>query len=339
MNLGTRLRRVVASLRRGSRGGGVVLMYHRVTSGVVDPWRLCVSPRNFAEQLDVLSGTCHTVPLGDLISACREEGARGHVAITFDDGYADNLHEAAPALARARLPATFFLTSGMLGQGREFWWDELDGLLLGKAALPARLSISINGGSRVFEPGAAAAPLPDPASAVRACQPWDAPADTRLGFYYRIWQELQPLEDLQRRRALEDIRGQVGTPASVRDSHRVLTREEALSLAAQPRIDIGAHSVTHAPLVARTREQQLHEMAGSKRDLESLIGRPVRAFAYPYGSLGRESPQLARSAGFELACTTRPGDVGRLTDPHEVPRIAVEDWDGETFARRLAAVL
>lgn len=339
MNLGMRLRRLAASLGRGFRPLGVVLMYHRVTSGIVDPWRLCVSPRNFAEQLDLLSTTYRTVPLHDLMRAWREDRARRLVAITFDDGYADNLLEAVPALGRAGLPATFFLTSGMLGQGREFWWDELDGLLLGRAALPSRLSISIDGESRVFEAGAAAAAVEDPVSVARACQPWNAPGNTRLGFHYRIWRALQPLEDSQRRRAMDEIRRQVAAPAGVRDSHRVLTREEARTLAEQPRVDIGAHSVTHASLTARTREQQQHEMTWSKHDLESLTGRPVRGFAYPYGDVGPESPQLARSAGFEFACTTQPAGVNRHTDPHRIPRIAVDDWNGETFARRLAEVL
>lgn len=46
-------------------------------------------------------------------------------AITFDDGYADNLSLAKPMLEEMRAPATMFLTTGAIGLLRPFWWDEL----------------------------------------------------------------------------------------------------------------------------------------------------------------------------------------------------------------------
>ena len=143
MNVVRRLRTLAGRLagRRGSPG--VVLMYHRVASDLVDPWRLCVSPTNFGAQLEVLADRYRVVTLRELVAARGSTGERPSVAITFDDGYADNLHAAAPLLVRQGLPATFFLTSGTLGSEREFWWDELDQLLLQPGALPAHLDLAL----------------------------------------------------------------------------------------------------------------------------------------------------------------------------------------------------
>jgi peptidoglycan/xylan/chitin deacetylase (PgdA/CDA1 family) len=95
--------------------GGVVLVYHRVIDRAGDPLGLCVSPANFAEQLEVLRADWDVVALED---ATRE----GAVAITFDDGYHDNL----AAVAQLNgLPATLFVSTGHVEEQRGFWWDQV----------------------------------------------------------------------------------------------------------------------------------------------------------------------------------------------------------------------
>jgi peptidoglycan/xylan/chitin deacetylase (PgdA/CDA1 family) len=339
MNVVRRLRTLAGRLagRRGSPG--VVLMYHRVASDLVDPWRLCVSPTNFGAQLEVLVDRYQVVTLRELVAARGSTDERPSVAITFDDGYADNLHVAAPLLVRHGLPATFFLTSGTLGSEREFWWDELDQLLLQPGALPAQLTLALGDERRTIKTGPAAAPLADPQRTAAACVPWEAAADTRVGLFYTVWQSLRALDDVARRTALDELARQVGVTATRRDSHRTLTRVEACELARLPGIEIGAHSVTHESLPECTPAQQLQQMQQSRSELESMIERPVTGFAYPFGDISRATLRLAATAGFDYACTTESGCVDRATQPYRVPRIAAEDWSAALFAQRLAEVL
>lgn len=339
MNVVVRLRALAGRLAGRQGSPGIVLMYHRVASDLVDPWRLCVSAANFAAQLEVLADRFRVVTLRELVATRGSDGTRPSVAITFDDGYADNLHAAAPLLVRQALPATFFLTSGTLGSDREFWWDELDQLLLQPAALPLRLDVPLGDERRTIETGPAAAPLEDPRSAAAACVPWEAAADTRVGLYYSVWKSLRALDDVARRTALEELARQVGVTVARRDSHRTLNRAEARALAGLPGVEIGAHSVTHASLPECTPAQQLQQMQQSRRDLESLVDRPVPGFAYPFGDISRRTLRLAGSAGFDYACTTEAGCVDRATRPHRIPRIVAEDWPAERFAQRLAEVL
>jgi peptidoglycan/xylan/chitin deacetylase (PgdA/CDA1 family) len=113
--------------RREKRGQAVILMYHSIARGRPDPWDLCVDPDRFAEQLQLLRDRFRVVSLSELSEALavRRPMSRA-VVISFDDGYRDNLLTAKPLLEREGLPATVFVTTGYLGAGRDFWWEELE---------------------------------------------------------------------------------------------------------------------------------------------------------------------------------------------------------------------
>jgi peptidoglycan/xylan/chitin deacetylase (PgdA/CDA1 family) len=72
-------------------------------------------PALFDAHLAWLAEHCDVVPFGEILMAARGARAgRPVVAITFDDGFADNYEYAFPLLRQHRLPATFFLTVGLM---------------------------------------------------------------------------------------------------------------------------------------------------------------------------------------------------------------------------------
>src|SRR5438045_9462568 len=104
-------------------------MYHRIADAAheSDPWGLCVSPARFAEQLAVLRECGTPLTLRSLVREHeRGDVPSGGIVVTFDDGYADNLHAAKPLLERFDVPATVFVTSGQIAKDGEFWWDGLE---------------------------------------------------------------------------------------------------------------------------------------------------------------------------------------------------------------------
>lgn len=62
--------------------------------------------------------------------------------------------------------------------------------------------------------------------------------------------------------------------------------------------EIGAHTVNHLPLKAMTDSQAWEEIAGSKRWLEDLLGKPCISFCYPRGKFNSKTPELIKKAGF-----------------------------------------
>lgn len=98
-------------------------MYHRVAHEPFDPWRLCVTPEHFAEQLEVLS----QLPLGTIDDVVN---GRDHaVAVTLDDAYTDTVETALPVIDRLAVPVTVYVTTQGFRGERTCWWDELADLV------------------------------------------------------------------------------------------------------------------------------------------------------------------------------------------------------------------
>ena len=81
-----------------------------------------ISPARFERQLRWLSRWRRVVPLDETLLAAPK---RSLVAITFDDGYRDNLTVALPLLEKFRLPMTLFVTAGFLGRDGYLSEEEL----------------------------------------------------------------------------------------------------------------------------------------------------------------------------------------------------------------------
>jgi peptidoglycan/xylan/chitin deacetylase (PgdA/CDA1 family) len=295
-----------------------ILFYHRVADETSDPFSLCVSPARFSSQLTLLREVADVVPLDDLASRrTRRRGSRPRIAVTFDDGYADNLWHALPIAEALDTPITVFVTSRMLGRSRGFWWDRLAAGLIGLRELDLRLEI---GGStmriRLHEDGAGTRAL------------------------WTLHQRLRPLPVDQIEAVLDDVFAQLGAGEPENPRAATLTTDELSRLAVHPLVRIGAHTTAHVLLRPQPVLEQLSTITQSKRDLEELIGTPVNHFAYPFGGLdsfdGR-TVDAVRKSGFRSGCSTLDGPVTVWSNSFYLPRRNVGDWDLEQFQQRLVS--
>jgi len=106
----------------------------------------------------------------------------------------------------------------------------------------------------------------------------------------------------------------------------LMTREQILALR-DAGVTLGSHTRGHPRLpevpAARVRE----EIAGSKADLEDLLGQEVGYFAYPFGLFDDNARAAVEQAGYRAACSTRSGFNDGRVDRFQLRRIEAFGWD------------
>lgn len=231
-------------------------------------------------------------------------------AITFDDGYADNLTEAVPVLQRHGVTATFFIAASFLDGGR-MWNDTV--------AEALRLCRADHLDLRDL--GLADYALTDP------------PA--RRSALASLLGHAKYLPQPERQRLVNEIAQRVGERLP---DDLMMTTAQLLALR-DAGMQVGGHTLTH-PILARIDDGQAREeIAGGKARLESVLGQPIELFAYPNGvpgrDYGRQHVEIIRQAGFRAAFTTAAGAAGRGSHPYQMPRFTPWDRSRLRFGARM----
>ncbi len=253
--------------------------------------------------------------------------------MTFDDGYFDNLSEALPVLERHGIPATVFIASGQLGRSDGFWWDDLTRLLVAEA-LPKSLTIRGSDGTSTIDLSAH-----EHLAELRGWRLSDGVSTPRQRMVQRAYELLRPVPAANREVLMRELLSRAGLPRAGSRAARLMNPNELLDFAQSGLIDVGAHTVTHPDLTTQSIDEQRRELSESRHTLEQILSRPVTMFAYPYGRFAEDTPGLLREVGFTCACTGATAVVGPASDLLRLPRLMVEDWNGEDFLRQVTRLV
>jgi len=306
-----------------SKGKGIVLLYHRVENLIRDPFRLAVHPHRFEDQLKYLKKKYNIVSLQDMVRRLsRGLSIANQVAITFDDGYADNFYCALPILEKYSVPATFFITAGMIGQGCEFWWDELERIFYSNKNLPRALSLDIK--NHTYS--------------------WDTPDSKEHPVIFKnMHRLLRPLPWEKRENILDAlfVWAELDRNA-IRKPYRILDKDEVQLLSRNELAEIGSHSMSHIMLKSQSRVSLEEEIVGSREVLEEITGNEVNSFSYPFGGKGDisgKAVRIVKKSGYTCALSNIQGNVCQKADVFLIPRTIIRDWDTDEFKHNMDLVL
>lgn len=318
------VRTVVRKLREHlpRKARPAIIMYHRVAAARSDPWGLCVSPDNFSAQLTALKREKVVLAMADFVALARARTLPANaVAITFDDGYHDNLAAAAPLLSAACLPATLFLASAPSLAQTGYWFEDLADLIL-DAPAPVDTQAEVVGDMVPLKFGPR-----EPADEDRCdWRAWDGGRTERERLFCQLWERIRVLSVHNQADSLRVIGAALGRSPS-REA-RPMTEAELREIADGP-FTIGGHTVDHVDLLTLDDSAALDQIARGRTDAQQVAATPVTGFAYPYGRTEPRLGPIVQAAGFEWACTTEHAhiDCARL-DPWFLPRIQAEDQPG-----------
>lgn len=296
----------------GSRRLPFIVTYHRVIADGRRPPpgshpAMLLTVRTLERHLDWLSRSFDLVSLDDVADRIdgSVRGRRPAAAVTFDDGYQDVCDNALPLLRRKGIPAAIFVVTDRVGTQELHMHDRLLHLVArqyedwpagrGRLAMALqRLGLESEAVARVLAPGR----RPELATEALLAEMDGA---TLLRLASRLTAEAE------------------GAGPSARD--HALADWPALLAAARAGFTIGSHGCSHALLANEDPRTVVHEVLGSRLEIERRLGFPVKHIAYPSGSFDPIAVRIVAAAGYRCGftvCRHRDPEFPELTIPRHV---------------------
>ena len=287
-----------------------ILCYHRIIPSSLIPKKsplnnLIVSKEIFEKQIIHLKENYNIVTLDNIYKS----NLKKKIAITFDDGYLDNLIYALPLLKKHNIPATIFITTSFINSKPILWWD-----LLWKSLKNYRIiDINFNNNNIKYKISS---------------------YYERVNVYKKLRKFILSLNNEDKDRFIKKI-------CYINfESDLFLNWDQVINLSKLDLITIGAHTMTHPPLSSLNENQAFKEIYNSKKILEKHINKKVNLFAYPFGSYNecnKREFNLVKRARFSLAVTTND-EVFNLNENSRfsIPRITVVNNNIKSFELQLS---
>jgi peptidoglycan/xylan/chitin deacetylase (PgdA/CDA1 family) len=290
----------------------LVLIYHRVLDRP-DPMRPEeIDIKTFKWQMELLKAYFNVLPLDIALEQLKNDCLPSRaVCITFDDGYADNYHNALPVLSEMEFNATFFIASGYLDGGR-MWNDTI----IESIRLLTHPTLDL----KQF-----------------GCDLYDVSSDIKKAQTSLVLlDKVKRMNKEQQTSCINAILSHIDKDQIPKD---LMLSTEQLKALSKAGMIIGGHTVTHPILSSMSDEEVDLELTVNKASLEELIDKPVDFFAYPNGKLNMDyrldQTKIIEKAGYKAAFSTNWSYINKKSDIWQLPRFRPWENNPVDFMIRL----
>jgi peptidoglycan/xylan/chitin deacetylase (PgdA/CDA1 family) len=289
-----------------------IVIYHRVLPSRDPLFPSELDAHDFDAQMGFLKQCFNVIPLTDAMHGLQHGTLPARAAcVTFDDGYADNAEVALPILQKHDIPATFFIATGFLNGGR-MWNDTVIELVRGVTGSKLDLGAIKLGSFDI------------------------ATTRQRQETISALLSMLKYLPFETRKKQIEEMCGLAGV--SLPDNLMMNSMQVRQLHGAG--MEIGGHTVNHPILARLEKKAARQEIAEGKEVLQSLIGAPVRLFAYPNGKPNQDyladHVNMVKDLGFDGAVSTAWGAAKAGDNLYQLPRFTPWDRQRMRFTARMA---
>ena len=314
------------ALRQTFSSEVTILAYHRILDVPnedefpFDIELVSASVSQFNQQMEYIKINYQPITFATLLTHLErdEKPPRRAAIITFDDGFADNYHNAFPVLKRLDMPATIFLSTDNIDRQETFWYEKLS------------YSVMTTNVDKITTPTFGSFMVKkDP--------------ESRRKLIMEIITKLKLVPDEIRLTSLNNLYAQLLGNREWQEDARSgpLTWEQIKEMSAS-NIEFGSHSVSHPVLSRLPLAKLAFEVEHSKYRIESELQKQVQVIAYPVGGLEAFDENVrhaVKKAGYKLGVSYIPGiERPDKWDKYALRRVHVERYvDAHFFKAMLAA--
>jgi peptidoglycan/xylan/chitin deacetylase (PgdA/CDA1 family) len=279
-----------------NRGSLTILTFHRVLGsahGLISDWPTAAQ---FSEKLRWFSHLTKVVSLAEGFKQLSRGSGEHLGAITFDDGYVDNLEVAVPVLKAHHLPATFFIATGYIGDRMIF-----DDAVIQSVTQTQRKEVSVP------EIGIEQTSL--------------ATLFEKRKFADNLIEKLKYVSPLVRDQITKDVTQYLTSDQLVGS----MMDEKHLRALHGQGMDVQSHSHEHFVSTVLTNDEFKRDCETSVSTLTAILGTTPTIFAFPNGipnkDFNRDHIDIVKSLGFQCAVSTEPGVASLDSNRFSLPRL------------------
>ncbi len=302
---------------------GVVFMCHSVGQPInrtFDPngkWRISEDQLEMAISCADMMGF-EAVTLDTVANKLNgKSGNKPFYALTFDDGYADNLNKALPVCEKYKVPMMVYVTSGFIQRKNVAWWHLIEELI----ANNQEIQLTINGCLSRFK-----------------CDN----LTNKQGAFDQLSRLLTLATANELTVLIDEICNRYGEKPSSYAESLFMSETELKQFSANEYAHIGSHGVSHCAFSSLETNELQREHLDSIDYLTSVTGSKPYHLAYPFGTSSTVSERdfgITKNAGFTTAATTQHGNVYEGSPLHSLPRIPLFPTDTKNSLKcKLAGV-
>jgi len=262
---------------------------------------------HFARHIETLARKFSPVTIDDVAEFARTGKESGRklppraVAVTFDDGFADNYEVALPVLARYSVPATFYIMVDAVENGTLPWY--------------CRIRFAFNTTKKPEWT------YPETGRTYKLTTPEDRRAAMPVA-----WDRGAALAGEAQRKFVESVEQALDIdPQNAKSKHGLMMDWEQVRGLKKAGHTIGGHTLSHPNVAQVGVEEARGEIFGCKQRIEERLGVPVEHFSYPHPALNPHWSSatlgITRDAGFKSAVLTTYGSVRAGDDPLAMKRM------------------
>ena len=283
-----------------------ILLYHKVRPQAQPLFGTAVTPGNFERQMRFLKRRYEIIDLQALsYSESYPQSSKDLILITFDDGYRDNFLYAFPILNKFNIHATIFLATDFIGTNRLLWHDKLAWIMY-NAQFPIKRNVLLQ--SRLLE------------KMIHGIESFFlSTSENQVKILRSLAAGLKLLPAEECNNVLNKLANVCNIERWPNETERPMLSWEEVREMSEQGISFGSHTRSHPLLSALPAHLIREEISQSKIAIEQCTGKPVTAFAYPYGKKEDYSEsvlKILREEGFLHAFNTT---IGYETLPFKNP--------------------